>query len=55
MGRVTFKILCCYGICMAGGRQEEGEKGKDRDMTKERGTWMVYSKSRKADQIPLTV
>ena len=24
MGWVTFKILCCYGISMAGGRQEEG-------------------------------
>jgi hypothetical protein len=36
MGWVTFKILCCYGISMAGGRQEEGEKGKDREMTTER-------------------
>lgn len=30
-GWLTFRIMCCYGIGLAGRRQERGEKQKDRE------------------------
>lgn len=47
-GWLTFRIMCCYGICLAGRRQEGGEKGKDREGTMAResavkaGKWINF-------------
>ena len=52
-GWLTFKIMCCYGIYLAGRRQEGGEKGKDRDRTMERERAVKAGKRLNFPQLPL--